>query len=300
MFGASCAIILFCMALAGCQTHDNALTPRNPAKVQIQLQFPNSITDANGNRKKSPVERPNIEAIDDVAISVLEAGTGEVLINQQQLEISFSTELNTSVAKGDLSIPVSRDFQQFEIIVFAADAGQLVFLLGSTNAILSPGEIKQVPIRVQLRAPNLIAPGGTATASSVFEDRFPASLALDFDFATSWFSRGSNSDGSTSTYTWNGPGSQFIAVCGIVNNTRNSDPAFRTGFGFGTVTFQVYSGPNATGDLAFEKTVPYPKTAEVPFVKVAPLVAGRSIKLLLQEHEAPNCGGFSELLIVGK
>ena len=70
-------------------------------------------------------------------------------------------------------------------------------------------------------------------------------------------------------------------------------PNFQTGFGFQTVTFQVY---DSLGLMVYEETVDYPKT--LPVVRVSPFVSGRSIRLLLNEHENPDCGGFSELLVV--
>ena len=88
----------------------------------------------------------------------------------------------------------------------------------------------------------------------------------------------------------------FIGTTGIINNSFHFNPSFQTGFGFAQVTFQVFSGPNGTGEIVFEQGVAYPTI--LPVVRVAPLIQGRSIRLLLDGHEDPNCGGFSELLVV--
>ncbi len=285
-------LVVFMMA-SSCQNENKLISPNGSAQIQIALDFPA------GPSESVLGKQLGTQAIDDVTISVLDAVTREVLINLQQLEIVFSEQFDTNVAQGELNIPLTGDFQTIEIIVFATDVSNNLFLSGKSNpTTLASGEIRQVPIIIALRAPNLVAHTGTVSASSVYQNSFPASLGIDFEFGTSWFSGGTVADGQESTYTWNAPSNTFISVCGIVNNTHHADAGLRTGYGFGTVTFQLYSGPNATGQLIFEETVDYPKNSALPFVKVAPLASGRSLRLNFHGPENQERGGFSELLIV--
>ncbi len=277
----------------GCgEKQDLINNPFMPAQIQVQLAFP----DLSGGSSRSGL---STQAIDNVEVSVIDVFTREVIVRLQQLEIVPDPLLGTNVAQGDLSIPITGDLQSFQILVFATDIASSVFLSGASNLSLTPGEIRQVPVFIQLRAPTPISGSGTATASSLYQGgAFPAEFGVDLAFGTSWFSGGSVADGDTSTYTWTAGSDLFIAACAIFNNSENDNLSFRNGFGFGKVVFQVYSGPNATGTVLFQETVDYPRTAALPAVEVAPLITGRSIHLKLSGHENPDRAGFSELLII--
>jgi hypothetical protein len=278
-----------------CGNKTPLVDPFDSARVEIQLQFPDSVPSL----KASPQRIDGLagmQAIGDVVISVIDAETREVILKEQQLEISFNQDFGTNVAAGSLSIPVVRDAQAFQVIVFAADVGNLIFLIGSANLNLTPGEIRQSPLLVALGVPDVVSQQGAATASSEFDANSPATAGIDFDFTTSWFSNGSL-DGSSSTYTWNAPGNIFMATCAIVNNAQHPNPALQSGLGFESILFQVFSDIDAGGTMVFEETVDYPQTIAVPFVKITPLTFGRSVRLTLQNPNNPQRGGFSELLI---
>ncbi len=133
---------------------------------------------------------------------------------------------------------------------------------------------------------------GAVTASSS-TGGYPASLATDGNASTSWFSLGSNADGDTSTFRWNGTTDQRIVAIDILNNAQNSTPNFRSNFGFNSVTVQVLA---ANGSVVFSQDAGLGGTPD-PNVRVQPNVVGRSIVLLLHGHESPDCGGFSELRV---
>ena len=133
-------------------------------------------------------------------------------------------------------------------------------------------------------------------ATSEFSSEFPASLAVDGDPTTSWFSAGSDSDGTSSVYAW-GPADQsnlFIESITVVSNAAHANPDFRTGFGFGDVLVTVV----ADGQTVFEQRVDLSGTPD-PNVTVNPGVVGDTILLAFSAHEASNCGGFAELIVVG-
>jgi len=162
---------------------------------------------------------------------------------------------------------------------------------------LESGETRDQPVDILLQPATSIASAGTVNASSTFPlQGFGPTSAIDRNFGTSWFSAGPSVDGSSSTFTWTAPQQEFLGTIGIFNNQFHNNDLYRTDFGFQTVTFQVYDGPDASGTMLYEETVDYPKT--FPVVRVSPFVSGRFIRLLLNEHENPDCGGFSELLVV--
>lgn len=137
-----------------------------------------------------------------------------------------------------------------------------------------------------------IAAEGTVEASSIYDATFPASLGVDGDFTTSWFSAGAEGDGTT-TYTWTGLQDDFIASIELVSNGENEVVAFRTGYGFGEVTIQVL---DAQGAVVYEESLQLDGTPD-PTVTVSPNVVGRSIRMVFTGHEALDCGGFSELKV---
>lgn len=288
-------LCLLCF-IGGCKNDAELVSGFGPAQVQINLKF----DDETGSllTKGTPLGK---RAVSQVLISVLDATTEDIIVPEQELEISFSQDLGTNVATGVLSIPITGDLQVFDILIFIADVDNLQFGVGATSLNLTPGEIRQADVLVLPAQPNLLTDSGTATASSVYQGAYPPNLAIDgLDFGTSWLSGGSNADGDTSRFTWTSPTPQFMATCGIVNNSNNNEVNFRTGFGFDQVTFRVFSGPNATGNVLREQTLAYPKTAELPFAQFSPLVTGQSIQLLFTGHENPASGGFSELIVVGR
>ncbi len=137
-----------------------------------------------------------------------------------------------------------------------------------------------------------IASEGTVDASSIYDSTFPASLVLDGDLRTSWFSAGPEADG-TSTFVWTGIQEDFIASIDLISNRENEVVAFRTGYGFGEVLVQVY---DAADNLVFEESVNLDGTPD-PDVHVEPNVVGQWIWLVFTGSEALDCGGFGELKV---
>jgi hypothetical protein len=167
----------------------------------------------------------------------------------------------------------------------ACDTG--AFQCSGTNAVVCQGAVSlSVPIAFE----------GAVTASTEFNSSFVAGEAVDGDFTTSWFSTGPEPGGVPTNFTWSASGEDCIEQIQIINNGQHSNPDFRTGFGFGQVTIQVFDGDDALVYSRVEQLQNPPDEPD-PNVTVSPGVMGRRVTLLFLGHEAPDCGGFSELLI---
>lgn len=145
-----------------------------------------------------------------------------------------------------------------------------------------------------------ITGGGWVRASSYFSGWFsdyPAELSLDGDRSTSWFSEGIAVDGDVSTYEWYTTDDHCIDHITIYGNSENEDEDFRTGFGYESVTIIV---KDSSGDTVYEETVSLEGTPD-PTIDLAPdAVLGNQVILELSGHESPDCGGFSELSVLGR
>ena len=137
-----------------------------------------------------------------------------------------------------------------------------------------------------------IASEGTVDASSIYDSTFPASLAIDGDPTTSWFSAGPDEDGIT-RYVWTGVQEDFIATIDLISNQDNEAVEFRTGYGFESVLIQVY---DAQDQLVYEETVSLAGTPD-HYIQITPNVVGQWIWILFSGSESPDRGGFSELKV---
>jgi hypothetical protein len=138
-----------------------------------------------------------------------------------------------------------------------------------------------------------IAAEGTVEASSIYDATYPASLAIDGDLSTSWFSAGAIKGDSNPTYVWTGVQDDFIASIELISNREHQVVDFRTGYGFEEVTIQVL---DAQGNLVFEESASLEGSPD-PDVRFTPNKIGRSIRFIFAGGEAPDCGGFGELKI---
>ncbi|MGB8647113.1 MAG: hypothetical protein WCF84_17885 [Anaerolineae bacterium] len=138
---------------------------------------------------------------------------------------------------------------------------------------------------------NITAEG--SVLASTTSPGYPASLAIDGDPTTSWFSTGPEPGGRPTRFQWTHSRDDLITTVYIHGNSQNQTPSFRTGYGFGSVTVEVL---DASNHLVFQQTAPGPGNA-VPDVLVHPNVVGRTVLLLLTGHESPDCGGFSEFQV---
>ncbi|HET9588905.1 MAG TPA: protein kinase [Anaerolineales bacterium] len=157
----------------------------------------------------------------------------------------------------------------------------------------SPTQISQASA-TPIPEPNVeIASEGTVEASSIYDSTYPASLGVDGDLSTSWFSAGAIKGDANPTYVWTGEQDDFIASIELISNREHDVVAFRTGYGFGEVTVQVL---DAQGNVVFEESASLEGTPD-PDVLVTPDVVGRSVRMIFTGGEAPDCGGFGELRI---
>jgi hypothetical protein len=169
--------------------------------------------------------------------------------------------------------------------------------LGDINESILPSQppvVGEDSTPTPIPPPNAgIASEGVVEASSIYDSTYPASLATDGDLSTSWFSAGAVKGDGIPTFVWTGVQEDFIASIDVISNRDHKVVAFRTGFGFGTVTVQVF---NAADELVFQETVSLDGTPD-PDVHVEPNVVGQWILLTFSGGEAPDCGGFAELRV---
>lgn len=138
-----------------------------------------------------------------------------------------------------------------------------------------------------------VASEGVVEASSIYDSTYPASLATDGDISTSWFSAGSLGGDNAPGYVWTGQQDDFIASVELISNQSHQVVAFRTGYGFGSVTMQLLG---AQGNIVYEETASLDGTPD-PNVTFTPNAVGRTIRFLFSGSEAVDCGGFAELRV---
>lgn len=134
--------------------------------------------------------------------------------------------------------------------------------------------------------PQNITGSGSVTANTVFPG-FDASLAIDGSAATSWFSTGPGA--GPSIFTWTGPRKEITNVS-FVGNGANSEPTFQSGFGFAAVTIEILDGG----------AVVWSGSGGGNGGDFAPGVTGDQVRMTFTGHESNDCGGFSELTVMGR
>ena len=143
-----------------------------------------------------------------------------------------------------------------------------------------------------------ITADGVVGASTVFSG-YPPILSVDGDLSTSWFSTGPEGmgGGDPSVYTWTLTEERCISRISLSGNGLHSNPAFREDFGFDSVTIRVFNDAN---DVVFEGSEELPGTPD-PDVTMMPMgVMGSRVLLEFLGHESEECGGFSELTVLGQ
>lgn len=168
--------------------------------------------------------------------------------------------------------------------------------LNNVNGIMLPAGAPPTPLALASATPVVpnaeIASEGIVEASSIYDSTYPASMVIDGDLSTSWFSAGPDADG-TSTFVWTGVQEDFIASIDLISNREQRVVEFRTGFGFEWATVQVYT---AADNLVFEESFSLAGTPD-PDIHVTPNVVGQWIRLVFTGSEALDCGGFGELKV---
>ena len=169
--------------------------------------------------------------------------------------------------------------------------------LNNINETILPAGAPPTPLVLASATPIVpnaeIASEGSVEASSIYDATFPASLAVDGDLSTSWFSAGAIKGDSNPTYVWTGLQDDFIASIDLISNREHQVVDFRTNYGFEWVTVQVL---DAQGNVVFEESASLKGTPD-PDIHVTPNVVGRSVRFIFTGGEAPDCGGFGELKI---
>lgn len=136
---------------------------------------------------------------------------------------------------------------------------------------------------------------GVVGASTVFTG-YPPGLSVDGELATSWFSTGPEPGNDVpSIYTWTLGEPHCVSRLFISGNGLNQNPDFREGYGFGRVVFRIFDG--AAEVFQAERDLPGSPDPDIS-VDVPGIDATR-ITLEFYEHESNDCGGFSELQVLG-
>jgi hypothetical protein len=87
----------------------------------------------------------------------------------------------------------------------------------------------------------------------------------------------------------------MITSVSTVGNHANRVASIRNGFGFDSVTIDLY---NAAGVLVFHReNIPLP--GKDPTMSVEPNVVGSHLVLTWNVHQNKLCGGFGELHVLG-
>jgi hypothetical protein len=135
---------------------------------------------------------------------------------------------------------------------------------------------------------------GTGSASSSSSGYGPG-LGVDGNTATSWFSAG-NSDpagSETSIYTWTANNEHQVTGVQLVGNGANSNPSFRSGYGFTSATIDLL---NAFGNVVATQDVSFPGSDPNANVTISGLA--KAVRITFHHHQNPACGGFAELHVL--
>jgi hypothetical protein len=163
------------------------------------------------------------------------------------------------------------------------------------QATTLPGPGPGEPVRREPLFPSDLTAIGAISSNSV-DPNFPAALAVDLDTTTSWFSKGPHTTSTVTEYTWSVDGPVEIAAVMIGSNEENSTEFFRTGFGFGRVEIEILTGGSVV------KHVPQSLHGSPDpniLVTFPPGTFGDSVRLRFMGHESLDCGGVSEVLVLG-
>ncbi|MFN8557387.1 MAG: DUF6777 domain-containing protein [Dehalococcoidia bacterium] len=140
-----------------------------------------------------------------------------------------------------------------------------------------------------------LAAGAAVQASSVFGgNQFPAALGVDGNVTTSWFSAGPGAGGVT-TYTITLPASATVTRLEFVGNERHSTVSFRTGFGFRSWSIDLLDAEG--GVLASVQS--RGSGTQSQDHDLDPVDGVARVRFTGRGHEAPDCGGFAELRVLG-
>jgi hypothetical protein len=157
----------------------------------------------------------------------------------------------------------------------------------------SESRVVQATIEENRLEDTVITQEGTVQASSVFGgNQFPATLAIDGNRQTSWFSDG-EVGGESETFQWMARQDNLIGSVTFQSNREH--PQF-PGFGFGSLRVDVL---DAQGAAVFTSSLALPGATD-PDITVFPNVIGRTVLLTFTGHDDPSCGGFSELIVVAR
>jgi hypothetical protein len=146
-----------------------------------------------------------------------------------------------------------------------------------------------------------VASIGWVSASSVFDPWFGSpyspELSIDDNMGSSWFSAGPEPDGTPTIYEWYVQQDHCLDTIEIVGNGDHDEVDFRQGYGYETMVVEVF---DTSGSPVYTESFDLSGTPD-PTVSIdLDGTLAHRVVLQLSGHEAADCGGFSELVIVGR
>jgi serine/threonine protein kinase len=265
-----------------------------PAQTYVKMREPAKEIPVQPENVYTPPPSVSVEASRPASIPVQKkSSTPRLLGGIGVLFLCLCAALVGGMASGLIPNPLA-NFPAQPVTTVAPPVGPTLNDITQTTL---PSVESLTALTAPSATPNLVpnaevASEGSVEASSIFDQNYPASLGVDGDLTTSWFSAGPESDG-TSTFTWTGVQDDFIASIELISNGENKVVDFRTGYGFEAVTIQVL---DARGFVVFEEEASLDGTPD-PDLHITPNVTGRSVKFIFAGAEAADCGGFGELRI---
>jgi len=205
-------------------------------------------------------------------------------------EVATSSSSTTTSALASTTVPSTSETTTTSTT--RPTAGTSTTVTRATSTSVATTSTTVATTSTTTRADEDITSPATVDASS--GSSIEVARAVDHNVRTSWFAS-SKGGGATYTYSWTSDTERLITKVAITGNGANSDPAMRTGHGFGSVTITL---TDKTGKVVFQRTVSLAGTPD-PTVVVQPDVHAKTVALQLTGAESPASSGFAELEIRG-
>lgn len=141
---------------------------------------------------------------------------------------------------------------------------------------------------------NITGEGGVS-ASSIFDDNFPAAGAVDGRTDTNWFSDGGSASDNAEVFTWVRTEAENASITRVETDPETFQGGGGFGFGQAQVTVLDVAG-NEVYSSGFMSLAAFQVDLSV---SLPAGVEGRTVQILLVDHQDPSCGGIAEFRVFG-